>query len=125
MTLLELTVVILVLLVLVGILFFGAQAWKRGSDRTACILNIRNVQQGVRSFSNLYGYSPGSSATNLKNQIIGVGRFVESTPMCPGNGVYGYGEATGEDTIPPIGTLYLTCSLEAAEEHVPKDHADW
>ncbi len=34
MTLLELTVVILVLLSLIGILFIGARAWKRGSDRT-------------------------------------------------------------------------------------------
>lgn len=38
MTLLELTVVIMVLLSLISILFIGARAWKRGSDRTGCIL---------------------------------------------------------------------------------------
>ena len=48
MTLLELTVVILVLLSLISILFIGARAWKKGADRAGCILNIRNVQQAVR-----------------------------------------------------------------------------
>ena len=48
MTLLELTVVILVLLSLISILFIGARAWKKGSDRAGCIMNIRNVQQAVR-----------------------------------------------------------------------------
>jgi type II secretory pathway pseudopilin PulG len=50
MTLLELTVVILVLLSLITILFIGAQAWKRGSDRAICIINIQNVQKGVRGY---------------------------------------------------------------------------
>ena len=40
MTLLELTVVILVLLSLISILFVGARAWKKGSDRSANIMNI-------------------------------------------------------------------------------------
>ena len=53
MTLLELTVVILVLLSLISILFIGARAWKKGSDRSANILNIRNVQQAVRGHGNL------------------------------------------------------------------------
>ena len=43
MTLLELTVVILVLLSLISILFIGARAWKKGSDRAANIMNIRNL----------------------------------------------------------------------------------
>ena len=48
MTLLELTVVILVLLTLISILFIGARAWKKGSDRAANILNVRNCQQAMR-----------------------------------------------------------------------------
>ena len=55
MTLLELTVVILVLLSLISILFIGARAWKKGSDRAANILNIRNVQQAVRGHGNMNG----------------------------------------------------------------------
>ena len=49
MTLIELTVVILVLLSLISVLFIGARAWMRGSDRANAALLIRNAQQGVRS----------------------------------------------------------------------------
>lgn len=48
MTLIELTVVVLVLLSLISILFIGAKAWKKGSDRAANVMNLRNVQQAVR-----------------------------------------------------------------------------
>lgn len=48
MTLLEMTVVVLVLLSMIGILFIGAKAWKKGSDRSANIMNLRNVQLAMR-----------------------------------------------------------------------------
>ena len=58
-SLLELTVVIVVILSLTSVLFVGARAWKNGADRTGCILNIRNVQTSVRSYQNMYGYNAG------------------------------------------------------------------
>ena len=125
MTLLELTVVILVLLTLISTLFFGAQAWKRGSDRALCIIHIQSVQKGVRSYSNLYGFMPSATAPNLQNQVIGLGRFVESTPVCPGNGTYTFGQTSGNDTIPPMGELYTQCSLETSDQHVPPSHSEW
>jgi len=118
MTLLELTVVILVLLSLITILFIGARAWKRGSDRAICIINIHQVQKGVRSYSNLYGFSPGGNAPGLEGQVIGMGRFVETTPTCPGGGTY----TTGGDTIPEMGFLYMECDIT---EHVPEVTSDW
>jgi len=124
MTLLELTVVILVLLSLISILFIGAQAWKKGSDRTLCIMNIQNVQKGVRSFSNLYGYGPGQSVTGLQMRVVGLGKFVEKTPACPSSGAYIYGDTFGVDTIPPIGQLYLGCSLSTTG-HIPMEHSEW
>ena len=63
MTLLELTVVILVLLSLISILFVGARAWKKGSDRSANIMNIRNTQQAMRGHENLRGLAPGGTFT--------------------------------------------------------------
>ena len=54
-TLIELTVVILVLLSLISVLFIGARAWLRGSDRATAALLIRNAQQGMRSQSNIVG----------------------------------------------------------------------
>ncbi len=125
MTLLELTVVILVLLTLISVMFFAARAWKRGSDRASCIIHINSVQKGVRSFSNLNGYSPGENATDLQNQVIGAGRFVAVTPSCPGKGIYTFGAAFGNNTIPPIGELYMECSLRLAEKHEPDTHNDW
>ena len=125
MTLLELTVVILVLLSLITILFVGAQAWKRGSDRAICIINIQNVQKGVRAYSNMYGFAPGDNAPNLQNEVIGLGRFVETTPACPAGGNYAYGQTYGADTIPPVGTLYLECSLSMSQDHLPPNSSDW
>jgi type II secretory pathway pseudopilin PulG len=125
MTLLEMTVVILVLLTLITVLFFGAQAWKRGSDRAICIINIQSVQKGLRSYSNLYGFAPGANAPGLQSQIIGLGRFIETTPVCPGGGNYSFGQALGADTVPPIGSLYMECTLAASDKHVPDLVGDW
>jgi len=58
MTLLELTVVIVVLLSLISILFVGARAWKKGSDRATNIMNFRNCQQAMRGHQNMYSLNP-------------------------------------------------------------------
>ncbi len=125
MTLLELTVVILVLLSLIGVLFIGARAWKRGSDRAICIIHIQSVQKGIRSYANLYGFGEGDNAPDLKNKIIGMGRFVETTPICPSSGTYSFGSTFGVDTIPPLGELYLQCTLATTDAHEPSSHNDW
>lgn len=121
MTLLELTVMILVMLTLITILFIGARAWKRGSDRTLCIMQIQNVQKGVRSYTNLYGHSEGDTVLDLQSKVIGLGRFVESVPRCPANGNYNF----GGDTIPMVGTLYMDCDLATLQQHEPGNHSDW
>ena len=125
MTLLEMTVVILVLLSLITVLFFGAKAWKRGSDRALCIINIQNVQKGVRGYANLYGYTEGANAPNLQTQVIGLGRFIEVTPSCPSNGTYSFGVTYGVDTIPPLGEVYMQCTLAGPNQHVPDNHSEW
>ena len=121
MTLLELTVVILVLLSLISILFIGARAWKKGSDRAGCIMQIRNVQQAVRSYANMNGVNSGATVTGLQGLVIGAGKFVEKTPACPGSGTYTY---VG-DTVPAVGVLYMTCSLATSETHAPATFTDW
>ena len=70
MTLLELTVVILVLLSLIGLLFAGSRAWKSGADRTACIMHQSNVQKALRGHANLYGSYIGDTITDLPNQLV-------------------------------------------------------
>jgi prepilin-type N-terminal cleavage/methylation domain-containing protein len=126
MTLLEVTVVILVLLSLITILFIGARGWKRGSDRALCIVNIQNIQKGVRGYSNLYDISPGASVPGLRSKVIGMGRFVESVPTCAAGGVYSFGLTTGgEDTVPQVGELYMECDRAGVDEHVPTEYSDW
>ena len=122
MTLLELTVVILVLLSLISILFLGARAWKAGSDRAACIMQIRNVQQGVRSYANMNDIAVGTTVGGLNAFVIGPGKFVEMNPACPGNGTYSF---AATDVVPSVGTLYMTCSLAATASHVPSSYATW
>ena len=119
MTLLELTVVILVLLSLISILFIGARAWKKGSDKAGCIMNIRNVQQAVRSWQNMNAKNV-SDAFVLTDDIVGSGLFVETTPVCPGAGTYAF-----ETTVPEVGTLVMTCSLATTESHVPASILGW
>jgi type II secretory pathway pseudopilin PulG len=125
MTLLELTVVILVLLSLISILFIGARAWKKGSDRAGCIMQIRNVQQAVRSYANMNGVNvsatTAATVSGLQGLVIGSGKFVEKTPTCPSAGTYTY----GGDTVPAVGTLYMTCSFNSTEKHEPGSYSDW
>ncbi len=112
MTLLELTVVILVLLSLISILFIGARAWKKGSDRAASILQIRNVQQAVRSYSNMNGKNPGETVTGLSAEIFGTGKFMENNPTAathPAGSSVSYTIAA-PTVIPAVGTLYMTAS---------------
>ena len=103
MTLLELTVVILVLLSLISILFIGARAWKKGSDRAANILNIRNVQQAVRAHANVRGLLEGAALAS--SDIVGSGKYLNSVTAPNTDITYAYGSA-----VPAIGTLYLTAT---------------
>lgn len=125
MTLLEMTVVILVLLSLIVLLFVGGRAWKRGSDRALCILHMQNVQKALRSYANLYGFVPGGNAPDLHSQLIGLDRFIENPPVCPAGGTYTFGQTYGENTIPPFGSIYMECSLAVAEQHVPTNSSEW
>lgn len=94
MTLLELTVVILVLLSLISILFVGARAWKKGSDRSANILNVRNVQQAVRGYENMNQLKLTDtidSATVIFSTTTG---FLKE-PKSPAGADYSYRDAVG------------------------------
>lgn len=119
MTLLELTVVIVVILSLISILFIGAKAWKSGADQSGCILNIRNVQNAVRAHQNLKGLDEGAPL-NMNIDIVAPGKFIEMDPECPGAGNYTY-----ITYIPNLGELAMPCSLATSDYHVPKSYADW
>ncbi len=135
MTLLEMTVVILVLLSLISVVFIGARAWKRGSDRAGCIITQRNVQMATRSYQNLYEYSYGGRpyAQNGTQDIVehlhakgyiedNLYRQIHVSKTCAGGGHY---QCLVPDVFPEIGQLFLTCSLSASDEHSPKSSEGW
>ena len=117
MTLLELTVVILVLLSLISILFIGARAWKKGSDKAGCIMNIRSVQQMIRGYQNMNNYQEGHTINVF---VIGNEFGLSNIGECPGGGDYDHA-----GSIPPIGQLAMTCSLATSHGHVPPSIAGW
>jgi type II secretory pathway pseudopilin PulG len=121
MTLLELTVVILVLLSLISILFIGARAWKRGADRAGCIMNIRNVQQAARSHANMQGLAFGEALV-ATTDLIGADLFMENAPLCPTDNASAYTYGT---VVPAVGVLYATCTSAEAGTHVPTGIQDW
>ena len=54
-TLIELSVVIAVLLLLVGVLFIGITAWKNGANTAACVVNLSSIQKAARGYANMNG----------------------------------------------------------------------
>jgi type II secretory pathway pseudopilin PulG len=115
MTLLELTVVILVLLSLIAILFVGARAWKKGSDRAGNIMNIRNAQQAMRGHANLRNLAQSDTCDEA---IVygaagdGVGGYLRK-PTPPNVDITSY---VGAGTVPAIGTLWLTAGYQNTGE---------
>lgn len=135
LTLLELALVITVLLSLVLLLFIGSRAWKRGSDRTNCLLSQRNFQMATRSYQNLYGYDFGGhpyaeNGTQDIAQLLYDKGYIESRLFkqakgqvpCPSGGIY---SCEAPDIFPVAGQLYLKCSLAETEGHKPEARPDW
>lgn len=135
MTLLELTVVIMVLLGLISVLFIGARAWKRGSDRAGCVVTLRNVQVAARSYQNMYGYNYGGrpyaegGTQDIAAHLFAKG-YIDSKvydqsrglQKCAGGGGY---TCPLPDIFPEAGELYMTCSLSGTDDHAPASHAGW
>jgi len=97
-----------------SVLFVGARAWKKGSDRAACIMNVRNVQQAVRSQENMSHLKPGAPIPWAK--IAGPGALLSVMPTCAG------GTYTLEKSVPKLGTLACKCSNP---DHAPSNHDTW
>lgn len=111
----EISLVAVFVAVIAGFAIFN---WKRGSDRAGCILNIRNVQQAVRSHSGVKGMVIGDPI--LFSDIVGPGKYLNSV-TCPSGGKYRF---LGKN--PGVGVLAIECSLcDAPENHKPDKHADW
>lgn len=120
LTLIEVTLVIAVLLGLISVLFIGVSAYKEGSNRAKCILNITNCQKAVRSYQNMYEKEVGNPLT--QGVLVGTGKMLETVLLCPSGGAY-----TWAGSIPVIGTAYLTCNWAVGTEaaHIPASTTGW
>lgn len=116
------------------VLFIGARAWSRGSDRAACIMNIRKVQISVPSYQNLDDFALGTmprvegGTPSIVDHLHPKGyvdesihEMLKSNANCPGGGSY---EFPCEDYFPDFRELYLTCSLESREKQLLPDDRD-
>lgn len=115
LTLIEVTLVIAVLLGLISVLFIGVAAYKKGSDRAKCILQISSVQKAVRSYANMYEKNPGD--TVAKTDFMAAGSFLEAEPTCPDGGTYSFSA-----TVPLVGVAMMTCDQTG---HAPSSVAGW
>src|SRR5258708_6348589 len=110
-TLIELSVVIAVILLLVGVLFIGVDAWSQGANRAACVVNMSRIQKAVGGYKkiNLLNGADAVTAANL----LAAPAYFGAMPTCPiGNAVYGL---TG--TVPALGVQYATCTSGAPGPH--------
>ena len=116
MTLLELTVVILVLLSLITILFIGARAWKKGSDRSTNLINLRNTQQAMRGHQNTRQLAVGDAFTEamLTDYMKMPGPVATVT-------------YTAGTVVTATGTLWLVASADGlvGGDYGPKAAADY
>ncbi len=119
LTLIEVTLVIAVLLGLISVLFIGVAAYKQGSDRAKCVLNIATVQKAVRSFQNMYDKRNGDVLA--KTDIAGPGKMIEVEPTCPDPD----GSYTWQTAIPDAGIACVDCSLAGTKDHVPASVSGW
>lgn len=123
MTLIELTVVILVLLALIAVLFVGARAYMKASDKTACVMNQRNIQQACRAFFNLNPTASAVALTDIITQDAGEEKFMGAAPTCPTDRTAAYVLAeTARDT--PVGTLFTSCP-NTEDTHTPDETGNW
>jgi prepilin-type N-terminal cleavage/methylation domain-containing protein len=102
-TLIELSVVIAVLLLLVGVLFIGITAWKSGANTAACVVNLSSIQKAARGYANMNGLA--AAAPELSATLTTAG-FWATAPVCP-TGV-GY---TWTAVVPAQGVAYASCAV--------------
>jgi prepilin-type N-terminal cleavage/methylation domain-containing protein len=111
-TLIELSVVIAVILLLVGVLFIGIQAWRDGANKSACLVNMSSIQKAVRGYQNVNLLNVGDAVTGANLTTAG---YFGALPTCP----VGATAYTLLGTVPAQGTPYAVCASTSAAAHNP------
>jgi hypothetical protein len=122
----ELTVVITLFLILVGVVFIGftawkhaglpqnettiadVLAWKKGANKAACLFNLESIQKAVRGYQKSKKLVTGDPLT--VDDLTREGYWT-SVPTCPEGGSYSF-----LNTVPADGVAYATCDIP---DHAP------
>src|SRR5882762_9605375 len=89
-TLIELSVVIAVILLLVGVLFIGVSAWKDSANKAACLVNLASIQKAMRGYENSNLLSDGTNGAAASPCTIGTlvtAQYFGAAPTCPASGL--------------------------------------
>ena len=117
-TLVELSVVIAVILLLVGVLFIGVTAWQNGANSAACLVNQATIQKAARGYANTNQIQAGAA---MAHGLLTSAGFFTTLPSCPvGPTAYTYADINTAE-----GVEYATCATGAPGPHVPSNVANW
>jgi type II secretory pathway pseudopilin PulG len=124
-TLIELSVVIAVILLLVGVLFVGITAWRNNANRAACLVNLASLQKAVRSYQNSVADQPAVVSVPI-NALVTNGYFA-TMPTCPQNAAKYAPDATAAVVnFPAPNNPAFTCANAAAPlNHAPGNTLNW
>jgi prepilin-type N-terminal cleavage/methylation domain-containing protein len=115
-TLIELSVVIAVILLLVGVLFIGVQAWRNSANKAACLVNISSIQKAARGYQNAHGLNTSDA---LPHANLVTDQYFSVLPTCPvAANTYNY-----TDAVPDNGFAFVACS--DATNHAPANTNNW
>jgi prepilin-type N-terminal cleavage/methylation domain-containing protein len=120
-TLIELSVVIAVILLLVGVLFIGVQAWRDGANKAACLVNQSTIQKAMRGYANMNNLNVGDPLTldDLKTANANGAAMLDTLPLCPvGGKAY---TLHADATVPASGAPFVDCP----NGHAPASTANW
>ena len=116
MTLMELTVVLIVMLVIAGAIMIGVKGYLAGTNRALCILTQHTIQDNARSYANMYELNIGDAMAHTLF-IDGADKLLPAAPVCKAGGTYTY-----TDVVPDTSVEYATCSDAT---HLPKTPDGW
>jgi type II secretory pathway pseudopilin PulG len=117
-TLIELSVVIAVILLLVGVLFIGVTAWRNGANKAACMVQLSSIQKAARGWENtnpdgLAAIVEGTTVlTPTTPSLVGPTGFFAVWPTDPYDGL-AFGDV---GHVPKMGEVFATsATLTAAK----------
>ena len=119
-TLIELSVVVAVLFLLVGVLFIGISAWQAGANKAVDVVAESTIQKAVRGYQNMS--NPGLNVGDpvAIADLVTAGYFA-APPVQAEDGL----PFTYTGTVPAQGVAYATDTTTPANNPTPDVVAGW